>query len=291
MDSSQTDHLDRPIAEISHGPGKFEAFLDRHQRAVLVLAILLVLGAIAWIILRGIKDGAERDAGASLVAATDLAGFQATAKDHPGTLAGGSAMLRAADLQWADGQQEASVTTLKTFLEQYPKHPGRANARASLGSRLLHLGRGEEAANELNAVISDPEAQYLAPYALLALGDASWKAGQLDKAEQSYTRVTTEFAESPFAMGADRRLKLLKSAPPTAIDPLPKPAEPQLPKPTFEEMMNNGIAPVAPPMNLPQGTTPPAPPAPPAQPASPDGQQPDASKPAEQAPAQSAKPE
>jgi predicted negative regulator of RcsB-dependent stress response len=201
----------------------------------------LVIAAIAWIILDGVKEGAEKEAGAALVSATDLAGYVAVTKQHPGTQAGGSAMLTVAELQWEDGQQESAVTTLKEFLAQYPKHPGRPAAQASLGSRLLRLGRTEEAASAFHAIMEDPEAQYLAPYALISLGDADWKAGKLDAAEESFKRVSSSYPDSPFAYAAQRRIGLLRSAPPTSIEPRPKPAT--TPMPTMEEMIQQGFDP------------------------------------------------
>ena len=56
----------RPLAEISHGPSAFEAFLDRNQKGMIVLGIALVAGTAGWIIFSGLKEGAEKSAGAAL---------------------------------------------------------------------------------------------------------------------------------------------------------------------------------------------------------------------------------
>jgi|GEM_PF-964400 len=242
MDSSHTQDPHRPIAEISHSPGKFDAFMDRHQRALLLLAIGLVLAVVAYIIVNGLKEGAEKQAGAALVAATDLPSYQAAAKQHPDTLAGGSAMVIASQLQWDDGQQEASVKTLNDFLAQYPGHPGRPAAMASLGSRLIRLGRSEEAAGNFRKILEDPEAQYLTPLALISLGDIDWKAGKIEEAEVFYKRVATDHAESPFAYSANRRMSLLRAEMPVAIDsrPIPAPEPGGINQQTMEELLKSG---------------------------------------------------
>jgi tetratricopeptide (TPR) repeat protein len=280
---SHTQDLNRPIAEISHAPGKFDAFMERHQRSMLLLAIGLVLAAVVYIILHGIKQGAEHDAGAALVSSTDLASYQATAKQHPGTSAGGSAMVVAAQLQWDDGQQDASIATLQAFLKQYPEHPGRPAATASLASRLARLGRSDEAASHFQALVDDPASEYLAPLALTSLGDIHWKAGKIDQAELSYKRVVNEYPDSPFSFSAKRRLSLLHAELPVAIDarPVTAPEPGSFDQKTMEELLKSGVLPQGFPAGLntpapgsapaPAQVTPPAAPAPaPAAPSAPE---------------------
>jgi len=272
MDSSHTQDLNRPIAEISHAPGKFDAFMERHQRSMLLLAIGLVLAAVVFIVLNGIKQGAERDAGAALVNSTDLASYQAVAKQHSGTAAGASAMVIAAQLQWDDGQQDASITTLQDFLAQYPDHPGRPAATASLASRLARLGRNDEAVAQFQKLLDDPASEYLAPFAMASLGDIDWKAGKIDQAELSYKRVATEYPDSPFAFSAKRRLSLLRAETPVAIDarPVTAPEPGSFDQKTLEDLLKSGafpqgfpgaVLPDSPPVPNPP-TAPTAPPAP-----------------------------
>ncbi len=66
-----------PLAEISQGPNAFEAFLDRNQKGIVVLAILLAIGAVGLVIYRGIETSRQESAGAALTKAADLASFQA----------------------------------------------------------------------------------------------------------------------------------------------------------------------------------------------------------------------
>ena len=61
------------------------------------------------------------------------------------------------------------------------------------------------------------------PYALISLGDIAKVAGDLEKAEASYSRVKTDFSESSFAETANRRIATLKAKPPVEIAPPPSP--------------------------------------------------------------------
>ena len=63
---ADTKESHAPLAEISQGPNAFEEFLDRNQRNLVILAILLVIGAAALVIYRGIEESNQQTAGAEL---------------------------------------------------------------------------------------------------------------------------------------------------------------------------------------------------------------------------------
>ena len=156
MEPSTHHDSPRPIAEIEHGPGKFEQWLDDHQKTLFVVAVLAVIAVAAWIVIRGMNQGAEHAAGAALVSVTGLAGYQEVTEKHSGTPAAGSALMLAATAQWQDGQQEASIDTLRSYLSDYPEHADRATANASLATRLLRLDRTDEAASAFQSVAKCP---------------------------------------------------------------------------------------------------------------------------------------
>lgn len=220
-----------PLAEISHGPNAFEAFLDRNQKGIIVFAILLCIGAAALVIYRGIEKSREETAGAALNKASDTATYQSVVDQHANTTAAGSAMVLLADSQWAEGKKDESVATLRKFLESHPKHPASPTAKASLGAKLMSQGKTGDAAKVFEEITADPAARYIAPFALISLGDLAKAAGDLEKAEASYTKVRTDFADSSFADTASRRIAILKAKPPVEIDP---PAAPKAPTPSNE---------------------------------------------------------
>lgn len=212
-----------PLAEISQGPNAFEQFLDRNQKNLVILAILLAIGAAVLVIYRGIEKSRMETAGAALNKAEDLASLQAVVKDHAGTTAALSAMVLLADRQWSEGQQDAAIETLRSFISSSPDHPARPAAQASLASKLMTQGKSADAARIFEDVVADPSARFIAPYALISLGDISKVAGDLEKAEASYKRVKTEFPDSSFADTANRRIAILKAKPPVEIEPPPAP--------------------------------------------------------------------
>lgn len=219
-DSSDTP---RPLAEISHGPSAFEAFLDRNQKGMIVLGIALVAATAGWIVVQGIKDSAEKSAGAVLSKAEDLPALQDMVKNHPDTAAAGSAQLAIAAKQWDAGDQDASIETLRSFISSNAGHPAVASARASLASRLMQQGKNDEAASLFREIADAPETKFIAPYALISLGDIAKADGKLDEAEQSYKRVQDGFSGSPFADLAGQHLRMLRFKPPVEIEPPPAP--------------------------------------------------------------------
>lgn len=215
-----------PLAEISQGPNQFEAFLDRNQMGIIVFAILLALGAAGLVVYRGIESGRQTSAGAALSKAEDLATLQAVVDEHADTIAAGSAMVLLANSQWTDGKQDEAVGTLQKFIADSPTHPAIPTAKASLASKLMTQGKSGDAAVIFEQLSTDPAARYIAPYALISLGDMAKDAGDLEKAEPYYVKVTTEFPDSAFAETANKRNAAIKAKPPTEIE---APAEPEKP--------------------------------------------------------------
>jgi predicted negative regulator of RcsB-dependent stress response len=213
-----------PLAEIAQGPSAFEQFLDRNQKNLIILTILLAIGAAAFVVYRGIEKSRQETAGAALNKASDLAALQAVIKDHADTHAADSAMVLLADRQWSDGQQDTAITTLRDFIAANPGHPAFASAKASLGSKLMAQGKAADATAVFEEIADDPKARFIAPYALISLGDLAKTAGDLEKAESSYSRVKKDFPESNFADIANKRIATLKAKPPVEVEPPPAPA-------------------------------------------------------------------
>ena len=236
-DSNETP---RPLAEISHGPSAFEAFLDRNQKGMVVVAILLAIAGGTVIVVRGLKQAAAEEAGAALSKASTVAEFQAVAKEHPKSPAAGSAQILLADKLWADGDQDGAIETLRGFISGNPDHPALPSAKANLASRLLQQGKDGDAEPLFRELADGTGSTFLAPYALINLGDLAKKAGKLDEAEQHYTRVQDSFGTSRFAATAARHLKLLNFKMPTEIE---APAPPAIPTSPAGENSGLNLAP------------------------------------------------
>lgn len=215
-----------PLAEISQGPNAFEEFLDRNQKNLVALAVILALGAAGLVIYRGIEKSAEETAGVAMNKAEDLASLKAVVDQHAKTAAGGSATLLLANKQWTDGQQDAAIATLQKFISGNSGHPAIPSAKASLGSKLMTQGKSAEATKLFEELVNDGSARFIAPYALICLGDIAKAGGDLEKAEASYNKVKSDFATSSFSETAGKRLAILKAKPPVEIEPPPAPPAP-----------------------------------------------------------------
>lgn len=213
-----------PLAEISQGPSAFEQFLDNNQKNLIILTVLLVIGAGALVVFRGIEKGSQESAGAALNKAADLPSLQAVIQEHSGTRAAGSAMVLLAENQWNEGQQDAAINTLRNFINSNPDHAALSTAQASLGAKLMAQGKSADASAVFQQIIDDPKARFIAPYALISLGDIAQAAGDPEKAELSYNRAKTDFPDSSFASTATGRIASLRAAPPVEVEAPPAPA-------------------------------------------------------------------
>lgn len=218
----------RPLAEISHGPSAFEAFLDRNQKGLVVCAILLALAGAAVIVVRGLKQAKMEEAGGALGKATTITEFQQVIQKYPDSAVAGSAKILLADKQVTEEGAEASAETLRGFIAANPEHPGVPAAKARLATRLIQQNKLADAEQILRELADSTKSTYLAPYALLKLGDLAKAAGKLDEAEASYKRAQESFGNTnPFGSVASTHRRLLHFKMPVEIDappPAPVPA-------------------------------------------------------------------
>lgn len=222
-----------PLAEISQGPSKFELFLDRNQKNLFVLGILIAIGAAGWVVYDGIRTGKMESAGIALTAADDLPALQQVIKENPDTPAAGSARLLLAERQWTDGQQETAIETLRSLIDSNPSHPAAPNAKASLAAKYMTQGKPDEAKKLFQELVDNPDASFLAPFALVSLGDIALAAGEKETATKYYQQAQTGHALSPFTQTAVKRIPIVDAKAPAEIDPPPAP-DPTEPAPADE---------------------------------------------------------
>ncbi len=211
-----------PIGEISHGPSAFEQFLDKNQKLLVLIAILIAVGTAGWVVQRGVREGVETAAGAALVDAGDVAALQSLIDEHGGTPAAVSAGLLLADRQWDDGQQDAALATLNGLINEHPNHPAAGPARARLGSRLAQQGKFDEAKPVLQALTQGSGADYLAPYALITLAQIAKAEGDLERAGELLEQ-SANYPNNFFSQATTNQRRFLDFEMPEEIDPPPLP--------------------------------------------------------------------
>lgn len=233
-------HSQGPIAEIRNEPSAFEQFLDRNQKLLVLAALLLAVAAAAWVVMQGVKEGADRSGGAALVAAEEPADFEALLAEHGASPAAGSAAVLLADRQWDQGLQNDAIETLEKEIAARPDHPASFPARARLGARLAEQGKTAEARAAFQALLSDARASYLAPYALAALADLARAEGEVDEAESLLTQAVEQHPANPLANTATQALRFVHFTLPEEVDPPAAPEEDAL---ETGEPIDSGLGP------------------------------------------------
>lgn len=245
-----------PLAEISNAPSGFESFLDRNQKGVIGLAVVLALSAVGVVIYRGVEQGRQHSGGVALSGATDTAALSKVVSEHPNTYAAGSAMILLADSQWAENKKDEAIATLQKFASEFPEHAAIPAAEASLATKLLAQGKTGDAAKIFETLSKKPEASYLAPFALISLGDIAKAESDIAKAEEYYKEVQSNFPASPFNQTAADRIQILKAKPPVEIEAPAAPDESAVPQMPFTPgaqipQLVDPVSPDAPPVETP----------------------------------------
>lgn len=176
------------IGEIEQGPSKFDQFLDRNQKNLLFILIALIVLVAGFLVMKGLGENKREEAAASLMGAKDAAGYQDVSKSYAGTPAGGTAMLAAANSQWESDDKDAAISTLKSFLSEYPDHPSYASVLVNLGSKLINKGDYAAARGYLSEA-RDLEDSTYSPFASILSADAHLLEGNKDEAVQALEAV------------------------------------------------------------------------------------------------------
>ncbi|MBT7959752.1 MAG: tetratricopeptide repeat protein [Akkermansiaceae bacterium] len=218
-----------PIAEIDHGPGKLEQFLDNHQKKLIIVAVFISLGIVGYVIWAGIEEAEQNDAGAALVKADEIADYKDVISQYPGSAAAASSMPLLANMQWQDSQPDG-LQTLQDFIDQHPEHPVIHTANVSLGLRLLEQGKVNEAKAKLTEIAENHPNSYLNPLACIALGDIAKSKKEIAEATNWYEKAKeNEARNNAFLEMASARLAIVNAQPPVKIKPAPpKPPTPPI---------------------------------------------------------------
>jgi len=240
-----------PIAELDQGPSKFEEFLEKNQKKLFILAILIFLGVLSYVFITGLEKKYAAEAGAAFMQATDEESLNKIITDHSSSPAAGTAAMAIAQLRTTDDDRTAA---LNHFIDNYPDHPGVPAKLLELALIQMNAGKNSDADITLNKLISNDKSAFLAPRAKIALADIAASSNELKKAEQIYTEIKD--SQTHFSNVAAERLLYL-----TAKEPVLVKKKPVAPAPG-EEAIPPVTAPVEQPtssLELPAPPTTPAP--------------------------------
>lgn len=251
MADSDTTPSHTAIAEIDHGPSKLDQFLDQHQSKLVIAAILIALGVIAYVVYSGLEEGKAQEAGAALVSAETSAELESVISTWSGSNSSATALMLLSETQ---SETDAAISKLKQFINEHPEHPALATAKVNLGIKLLKNGNNNEARDILAEVADNEAASYIAPFAAITLGDIAKEAGDAEKATTWYQKAKTDDNElgNSFTNIAESRLLLVNAQPPTKV-------QPALPEPPTAPAIPADPTPAIPTTPTPQSITPPLP--------------------------------
>ncbi len=137
--------------------------------------------------------------------------FLAAADAYPSTTAGLAARYHAATTLAALGRGDEARTQYQQVIDRGRRGLYGRMARLGLAELDLQAGRHDEAIAALHELSLDVKGDVPVDAVLVQLGEAYLAAGKTAEAQQAFQRVTTEFADSPYATDAQQRLDALKT--------------------------------------------------------------------------------
>ena len=182
-----------PIGEIEHGPSGFEAFLDAHQKKLIIVGGILIVAAIAYVIGTGLKRKEIEAAAAEVSAASDITELRAVYEKFSDTPAGATALVKIADEYWADQEQQKAISTLKDAASQYPDHPNIGSIRARLANYHRALGEKDEAKAQFEAAVESDSA--VSSYALQQLAAIATENGDNEAAAAYLNQIINDYGK------------------------------------------------------------------------------------------------
>jgi len=229
-----------PIAEISHGPSKFDAFLDKNQKLLVVAAAVAVFGTVGAIVYSGLGNIQVQQAGSKLFNAEGETALLAAINGAPDSTQATGRYLISQEQGKTD--KAAAISTLTDLLAKFPTSSVAPDAKLALNLYKLELGDAT-AKQGLEQIAADAEAGHTAVLARLALADSALKAGETDAAKAEFTKVaeTAKFVRLQDAGKRGANISGVKQ--PTVIiekEEIPVPPKPTPPagiaKPVEEEI-------------------------------------------------------
>ena len=139
--------------------------------------------------------------------------FQALHDDYgstiAGDIAGDIAAIYLAQIAMAEGQPDRARELWNEFLEEHEGHLLAGQTRVNLLRLDRSQGKAQQVADQLAAMLDDPEPPLPQDIVLSELAVTQEQLGKKKEAIQSYERLATEFPQSPFARDAQQKIREL----------------------------------------------------------------------------------
>ncbi len=214
-----------PLGEIEHGPSQFEQFLEKNLKKLILAAVLVVIAIAAFVVMSQLAEAGKREAGNALLAAESPEDYRKVIAEHGDSKAASSARLLLAGQLWDEGKTSEATETLQRLADQ-EDGPASSQAQFALASLLFREEKNAEAKKLYEAILANPDAKYLHPLSLVALGDIAQADGDQVAAKKYYQRKLDEFPGYADQNIASTRLNLVGVDEPQKVPPPPAPEPP-----------------------------------------------------------------
>ena len=220
-----------PIGEIEHGPSKFDQFMEKNLKKLILLVLLIIIGVAAFVITSQLAEAKRQEAGNAYLTAESPEDYRKVISDYPDSAAASSAKHLLASQLWDEGNESEAIELLQKLVGS--EETIAAQAKFTLAGMLLKQDKTAEAKSAYEIVLANSEAKYLHPTTLLALGDIANAAGEHQKAKDYYQRKSDDFPAYGDSNMAITRLNLVGVDKAKKVAPAPEPtADPSL-SPSF----------------------------------------------------------
>lgn len=250
-----------PIAEIDHGPSKFEAFMEKYQKALIALALIIFLAVLGYVFYTSYTEQQNEQAGDALgdaLLSPETAQIEAAlakvVSDYSSSPSATTATFVMADMQ-NDVHEDPvkSAEQITNFISTYGDSQLVLLAELKLAQLQINQEKYAEAKATLESLKARDGVDYLLPRIQISLGDIAQLEGDDKKAISFYSEA--EDSNTDFAVTAKRRIAYLNADKPKIVQPVaPKPVGPFTPpkqeKPETGDTTNPPSA-VTPPVQVP----------------------------------------
>ncbi len=190
----------------------FEAhvFWEQHKSKINLYAGLVIAALVIFATYQYTSEQRAAAASTALAQAAKPEDYRQVIEKYPRTVAAGDAYLLLAKQLRDDQKYDDAIAALRTFTQQFEKHPLASTGWLSLGQTLEAAGKTDEAADTYQQVTTKFPDSYSAPIAALAQANLLRAKGKIDDAKRAYENVVAQYPESYFAQQALRDMKLLR---------------------------------------------------------------------------------
>ena len=153
---------------ISRDPAlETRVFWEQHKKLIIVALLLAILAIGGYTGFRFYSEHRTTEAALALANAKTVQEYQTVIDHYPGTAACADAYLLMAENQRSETKFGDANTTLRAFLNRFPKHDFATTAWMGIAANLESLGKPDEALSTYQRLVAEYPQDFNAPLAPL----------------------------------------------------------------------------------------------------------------------------